>query len=162
MLVFLFLVDVQQLSVSKKELLPDDCSPRLDQKDLKLLQVKKEQEEADIIAFTFSPASVYSEDDDKKPQSSEPHLNQTEESRDSAGPKPGLDLCLESNHGDKTSDASEKDSIDGNWEESGERLSALNCLRNQNVSVGNRRRENGKKLTAALTVVKQSTTVCIC
>lgn len=139
MLVFLFPVDIHQLSIIKKEVSPDNWSPRLDHKDLKLPQIKKEQEEADIIAFTFSPASVYSEDDEEKPQSSERHLNHTEEITDFAGPKPDLDSCLESNHEDKTSDASEDD-----------------------VSDGDRRRENSKTFTAALIVVKQSTTGCIC
>lgn len=157
-----FPADVRQQILVKKEASSENWRPRREQEDQKLPHIKEEQEAADIIAFTFSPASLKHEVGEEKHQSSELHLNQTEESRDPARPEPDLDQWLESNHEDKISDASEKDAGDENWEESHERLSGINSVRNQNVSVDDTRCETGKKLNSALNVIKQSTTGRIC
>lgn len=61
--------------------------------------IKEEQEEVDIIKFTFSPVAVKSEEDEEKPESSKLHHTLTEKRRDSVGgedagrpaPDPGLD-----------------------------------------------------------------------
>lgn len=106
---FPFPAEVQQLSTIKIEVSPEKYSPSLDQEDPKTHLIKKEQEE-DIIKFTFSPVSVKSEDDKEKPQSSQFHLFQNEENKDSIDPDP----YLQCNSKDKTSDSSETDVSDGN------------------------------------------------
>ncbi|CAG5887873.1 unnamed protein product [Menidia menidia] len=94
----------------------------MDQEDPKTPQIKEEEEEGDIIEFTFGPIDVKSEDgEEEQPQSSEFLHNQTEEDRDSS---PGQ--CLESDTEDKTLQSSETDVSEGHWDDSGEAQSGLN------------------------------------
>ncbi|MED6252191.1 hypothetical protein ATANTOWER_008252, partial [Ataeniobius toweri] len=81
--------------------------PRLDQEDLKPPHIKEEQDDGEIVEFIFSPVPVKNEDGEEKPQLSEIHQSQAEESRDSVGP--------ESYDENKTSDSVETDISDGNW-----------------------------------------------
>ncbi|XP_032436485.1 piggyBac transposable element-derived protein 2-like [Xiphophorus hellerii] len=109
--------DVHQLIVIKEE-----EKWKSDQEDQKPPQVKEEQEGKKITELIFNPVPVKSEDEEEKPQLPELHHNQTKENRDFVGPEP--DQQLESDGEDETSDSSsessETDVSDGNWEESSE------------------------------------------
>uniref|UniRef100_A0A8P4JXE2 C2H2-type domain-containing protein n=1 Tax=Dicentrarchus labrax TaxID=13489 RepID=A0A8P4JXE2_DICLA len=97
--------DVQQLSLSKEEVPPEqqqEWRPSLDQEDPEPPHIKEEQEEVgtsqegeQLQGFTFTPVPVKSEDDDdeEKPQSSQLHQRQTEQMEtddreDCGGPEP--------------------------------------------------------------------------
>ncbi|XP_047238784.1 THAP domain-containing protein 1-like isoform X3 [Girardinichthys multiradiatus] len=133
--------NIQHLLVIKEELPAEEqnCSPKPEPEDQKPPQIKEEQEEAEITESKFSPVPVKSEDDEEKPQFPELHHNQTEVNIDSAGPD--QDECLESDVEDKTSDSSsessETDVSDGNWEESSETQSGLDSVKHK-VRVGYR------------------------
>ncbi|XP_047238792.1 gastrula zinc finger protein XlCGF8.2DB-like [Girardinichthys multiradiatus] len=132
--------DVQQLLMIKEELLVEEqnWSPRPDLVDQKPPQVKKEQEDAEITEFTFSPVNVKSEENEEKPQLSELLYSQTGGNTEYMG----SDQCLPSDDEDKTSNcSSETDVSDGNWEES-ESQSGLDSVKNNEVPFG----EKGKKL----------------
>ncbi|XP_033984263.1 uncharacterized protein LOC117480954, partial [Trematomus bernacchii] len=112
--------DVQLLVVVKEDVLPDqqDWSTSLDQEDpeppphikqeqeeLRISQEREqlqELEEADITKSTFTPDPVKSEDDEEKPQSSQPHQRQTEhmeteaDGDDCRGPEPARNSDPES------------------------------------------------------------------
>ncbi|XP_034043147.1 uncharacterized protein LOC117525397 isoform X2 [Thalassophryne amazonica] len=74
--------DVQQVLKVKAEVPPDQqgWSSSLDQEDPDPTYVKEEQEETDVIKFTLTHVQVKSEHEEK-PQSSQLHRTQTEESR---------------------------------------------------------------------------------
>ncbi|KAM4725582.1 uncharacterized protein FYW61_013675 isoform 2-T3 [Anableps anableps] len=116
--------DVQQLMGIKEE---ENWSPSPDLEDQKPPQIKEEQQENEITELPFNPVPVKSEDEEEKPQLPELHHSQAEENRDLVGPEP--DQYLESDVEDKTSDSSsessETDVSDGNWEESSEAQSGL-------------------------------------
>ncbi|XP_073337755.1 uncharacterized protein [Pagrus major] len=89
--------DVQQLSVSKEEVPPEqqECSSSLDQEEPEPPRIKEEQEELwtnqeedDVTRFTFTPVPVKSEDDDdeEKPQSSQ--METEADGEDCGGPEP--------------------------------------------------------------------------
>ncbi|XP_071058508.1 zinc finger protein 892-like isoform X1 [Pseudochaenichthys georgianus] len=123
----------QQLVVVKEELLPDqqECSTSLDQEHPEPPpHIKQEQEgeqlqeleEADITKSTFTPDPVKSEDDEEKPQSSQPHQRQTEhmeteaDGDDCRGPEPARNSdpenSLQPETEDHTEDSSEPDTGD--------------------------------------------------
>ncbi|XP_071062126.1 zinc finger and BTB domain-containing protein 17-like [Pseudochaenichthys georgianus] len=133
--------DVQQLVVVKEELLPDqqECSTSLDQEDPEPPpHIKQEQEgeqlqeleEADITKSTFTPDPVKSEDDEEKPQSSQPHQRQTEhmeteaDGDDCRGPEPARnsdpESSLQPKTEDHTGDSSEPDTGDSSEPDTGD------------------------------------------
>ncbi|XP_078126165.1 uncharacterized protein LOC144530458 isoform X1 [Sander vitreus] len=150
--------DVQQLSVSKEEVPPEqwEWSPSLDQQHPEPPHIKEEQEElwisqereqlqgleeADITKFPFTPVPVKSEDDEEKPQPSQLHQRQTEQMEteadreDCGGPEPARnsdpDIALHINTDDQTGDSSEPETDDSyEWKETGEAQSGLNSLEN--------------------------------
>ncbi|XP_034057134.1 zinc finger protein 271-like [Gymnodraco acuticeps] len=157
--------DVQQLVVVKEELLPDqqEWSTSLDQEDpeppphIKLEQEGEqlqELEEADITKSTFTPDPVKSEDDEEKPQSSQPHQRQTEHMKteadgdDCRGPEPARNSDPESSLHPKTEDhtgdsSDTEDSAD--WKETREPASGSNSLKNRHESVSDPQRSAEKK-----------------
>ncbi|XP_071058625.1 zinc finger protein 664-like [Pseudochaenichthys georgianus] len=154
--------DVQQLVVVKEELLPDqqEWSTSLDQEDpeppphikqeQEELRVSEEVEEADITKSTFTPDPVKSEDDEEKPQSSQPHQRQTEhmeteaDGDDCRRPEPARNSDPESSLQPKTEDhtghSSEPDTEDSaDWKETREPASGSNSLKNRHESVSDSR-----------------------
>ncbi|KAM4550331.1 uncharacterized protein V3H82_019473 isoform 2-T2 [Fundulus diaphanus] len=123
--------DIQQLVVIKEEVPAEEqnSSPRPDQEDQEPPKVKEEPEDAEIMQFIFDPVSVKSEDEEEKPQ-----LPEVEQTRDDAGPEP--DEGLETDEDDKSSDSSETDISDGNWEDSSEAESGSDSVRNNEFPVG--------------------------
>ncbi|XP_045914730.1 oocyte zinc finger protein XlCOF7.1-like isoform X1 [Micropterus dolomieu] len=111
----------------------EEWSPSLDQEDPVPPHIKEEQEElwtsveeADITKFPFTPVPVKSEEgDEEKPQSSQLHQSQTEQmeteanGEDCGGPEPARnsdpDTYLQPVSDDRTSDSSETDDSDKNW-----------------------------------------------
>ncbi|XP_056224911.1 zinc finger protein 3-like [Seriola aureovittata] len=92
--------DVQYLFLIKEEV-PPELSPRLDQEEPKSPNIKEEQEElrtsqegeqlqrleeADDAMVPLTPVHVKTEDDEEKPQSSQPHRSRTERSREAEPP----------------------------------------------------------------------------
>ncbi|XP_017285163.3 zinc finger protein 605 [Kryptolebias marmoratus] len=127
--------DVQQLMMTE-EFPPEeqDWSPRLDQESENPTDFKLETEKTDITKSSSVPKKK--EDNEEKPQSSEFHLNQTEEDRDSVGPDP--DQYFESDAEDKTSN-------DGNWEDS-EPQSDLHSVETDKLTVGNSTYDSSNKV----------------
>ncbi|XP_078126163.1 uncharacterized protein LOC144530456 [Sander vitreus] len=153
--------DVQQLSVSKEEVPPEqwEWSPSLDQQHPEPPHIKEEQEElwisqereqlqgleeADITKFPFTPVPVKSEDDEEKPQPSQLHQRQTEQMEteadreDCGGPEPARnsdpDIALHINTEDQTGDSSEPETDDSyEWKETGEAQSGLKSLEKKAV-----------------------------
>ncbi|XP_059205239.1 zinc finger protein 619-like [Centropristis striata] len=129
--------DVQQLLVVKEEFPSEQqersCSLDQDQEDPEPPHIKVEQEEpwtsqqgeqlqgleeADITTFTFTPVPVKSDEDEEKPQSSQ--LHQT--------------------------DSSEPETDDsGDWKETREPQSGLNCLKKDDGPVRDSRFSAGEK-----------------
>ncbi|XP_071058304.1 zinc finger protein 892-like [Pseudochaenichthys georgianus] len=174
--------DVQQLVAVKEEVPPDqqEWSTSLDQEDAEPPpHIKQEQEElrisqegeqlqeleeADITKSTFTPDPVKSEDDEEKPQSSQPHQRQTEhieteaDGDDCQGPEPArnsdpessLQPKTEDDTGDSsepyTGDSSEPNTEDSaDWKETREPASGSNSLKNIHESVSDPRRSAEKK-----------------
>ncbi|XP_073345319.1 uncharacterized protein [Pagrus major] len=89
--------DFQQLLVINEVVSPE-WRPSLDQEDPDTVHIKEElcnsqegeqlhgQEDAYMTSFPFTAVTVKSEDDEKKPQSSQLHLSQVEENRDAEPP----------------------------------------------------------------------------
>ncbi|XP_013867069.1 zinc finger protein 572, partial [Austrofundulus limnaeus] len=138
--------DVQQLLVVKGEFPPEQQNrfPSLDQEDQIPPQIKQEQEEADVTEFIFRPVSVKSEDDEEKPQYLFP--SETVKNRHFVGPELHQVQYLESDFKDKTSDSSETDVSDGNWEKSNEPQSGLNSVKNNQVPVSETKCESSKNI----------------
>ncbi|XP_044028253.1 zinc finger protein 569-like [Siniperca chuatsi] len=163
--------DVQQLSLSREEVPPEqqEWSPSLDQ-DPEPPHIKEEQaelwisqegeqlqglEEVDITKFPFTPVPVKSEEDEEKPQSSQLHQSQTEQmetgadGEDCGGPGPARnsdpDTHLQPETDDNTSDSSETEHSDWDWEETREPQSGLNSLKRNKVSKSGLRCSTGKK-----------------
>ncbi|XP_034054378.1 zinc finger protein 32-like isoform X2 [Gymnodraco acuticeps] len=139
---------VQLLVVVKEEVLPDqqEWSTSLDQEDPEPPpHIKQEQEElrisqegeqlqeleeADITKPTFTPDPVKSEDDEEKPQSSQPHQRQTEHMKteadgdDCQGPEPtrnsDLESSLQPKTEDDTGDSTEPDTGDSSEPDTGD------------------------------------------
>ncbi|XP_072226739.1 uncharacterized protein [Leuresthes tenuis] len=91
--------------------------------------IKEEEEEADIT-LSFCPVLMKSEDDEEKPQPSQRYRSLTEEDRNSVVEE---DCCEPEPHlqcADRTSESSETDVSDGDWEESSEALADLNSAIN--------------------------------
>ncbi|KAI4793911.1 hypothetical protein KUCAC02_032404 [Chaenocephalus aceratus] len=166
--------DVQQLVVVKEEPPPDqqEGSTSLDQEDPEPPpHIKQEQEgeqlqeleEADITKSTFTPDPVKSEDDEEKPQSSQPHQRQTDHMETEAGgedcggpeparnsdPKSSLQPKTEDHTGDSsedTEDSSEPDAEDSaDWKETREPASGSSSLKHRQESVSDPRRSAGEK-----------------
>ncbi|XP_030597782.1 zinc finger and SCAN domain-containing protein 2-like [Archocentrus centrarchus] len=93
-------------------------------------QIKEEPEEADITTLLFSQAPVKSEEVKEKPQTSQLHLSHPEENKNHPN------LCLQ------TSDSSETDVSDGDWEETNENQLDSNC---SETPAGDSRCEDGQK-----------------
>uniref|UniRef100_A0A3B4VD75 C2H2-type domain-containing protein n=1 Tax=Seriola dumerili TaxID=41447 RepID=A0A3B4VD75_SERDU len=98
--VSLFPAGVQHLLMIEEEV-PPELSLSLDQEEPKSPNIKEEQEElwtsqegeqlpgleeADGTKVPLTPVHVKSEDDEEKPQSSQPHRSRTEESREAEHP----------------------------------------------------------------------------
>ncbi|KAI3358272.1 hypothetical protein L3Q82_003269 [Scortum barcoo] len=134
-----------QLKVIVGEEEQQDWSSSLDQEDPEPPHIKEEQEEvwssqegeqlqgleeADISKFPFTPVPVKSEDDEEKPQSSQLHQTHTEQmetgadGEDCGGPEPARnsdpDQYLQPVSDVKTSDSSETEVSDDDWEETRE------------------------------------------
>uniref|UniRef100_A0A8P4KIS5 C2H2-type domain-containing protein n=1 Tax=Dicentrarchus labrax TaxID=13489 RepID=A0A8P4KIS5_DICLA len=129
-----FPADVQQLSVIKEEVPPEqqqEWRPSLDQEEPP--HIKEEQEEVrtsqegeQLQGFTFTPVPVKSEDDDdeEKPQSSQLHQRQTEQmetddGEDCGGPEPARnsdpDEHLQPVSEDNSPDSTDTDDSDCDW-----------------------------------------------
>ncbi|KAI3358270.1 hypothetical protein L3Q82_003267 [Scortum barcoo] len=112
-------------------------------------------EEADISKFPFTPVPVKSEDDEEKPQSSQLHQTHTEQmetgadGEDCGGPEPARnsdpDQHLQPDADEKLSDSSETEDSDDDWKETREAQSGLNCPKNNEFSVSDKRCIIGKK-----------------
>ncbi|XP_037548938.1 oocyte zinc finger protein XlCOF22 [Nematolebias whitei] len=104
--------NVQQLFVIKEEFQPEQQNwcPSLDQEDQKPPGFKPGKMESDISEVTFSPDLVNFEEDE--------------------------DPDLYSDSKDQSSDFSEIEVSDGNWEDISESQSALNPVRNDKIPVG--------------------------
>ncbi|XP_041664311.1 zinc finger protein 135-like [Cheilinus undulatus] len=171
--------DVQQLVVKEEEVLPEQLersSSWNQEEPLEPAHIKEEQEElwinqerehlqgaeeSDIIAFTFNPASVKSEEEDgEKPQSSQLHEIQSEENRDpgylkteSVGEDCGgseadrdfnPDYHLQAVTLDKTSHLSGSDTDDSaDWEESYEPQEGLTQVQSKDRAVSDEKCETG-------------------
>uniref|UniRef100_UPI0037E779B8 zinc finger protein OZF-like n=1 Tax=Semicossyphus pulcher TaxID=241346 RepID=UPI0037E779B8 len=134
--------DVQQLLVREQEGPPEqqEWSPSLDQEDLTACQLMKKEleelsisqereqlqgpEEAHVTKFIFTPVPVKSEEDDEKPQASQLHQTQTEQSSDAEHLKTEAD----GEDCGKTSHSSQTEVSRCGWEETSEPQSGLNCL----------------------------------
>ncbi|XP_059205791.1 zinc finger protein 239-like [Centropristis striata] len=166
--------DVQKLLVVKEEF-PSEQQERscsLDQEDPEPPHIKVEPEEpwtsqegeqlqgleeADITKFTFTPVPVKSEEDEEKPQSSQLHQTQTEQmeteadGEDCGGPEPDRssdpDPHLQPDTDNEPADSSEPETDDsGDWKETREPQSGLNCLKKDRGPVGDSRFSAGEKL----------------
>ncbi|XP_034058958.1 oocyte zinc finger protein XlCOF8.4-like [Gymnodraco acuticeps] len=176
--------DVQVVVVVKEEVHPDqhEGSTSLDQEDpeppphikqeQEELRISEELEEADITKSTFTPDPVKSEDDEEKPQSSQPHQRQTEhmeteaDGDDCRGPEPARnsdpESSLQPKTEDHTGDSSEPDTGDSSepetedsskpdaehsaeWKETREPASGSNLLKNRHESVSDPRHSAEKK-----------------
>ncbi|XP_059205827.1 oocyte zinc finger protein XlCOF8.4-like isoform X1 [Centropristis striata] len=113
-------------------------------------------EEADINKFTFTPVPVKIEEDEEKPQSSKLHQTQTEwmeseaDEEDCAGPEPDRnsdpDPHLQPDTDDEPADSSEPETDDsGDWKETREPQSGLNCLKKDGGPVRDSRFSAGEK-----------------
>lgn len=133
--------DVQQLLVIKEEFPPEQQKqcPNLDQEDQTPPQIKEEQEETVISEFIFSPVRIKSEDDEEKPQYSYLHPSKTVTNQHFMEPELNQVQYMESDFKGKTSDSSETDISDGNWENSNEPQSGLNLVKNSEVPVSETR-----------------------
>ncbi|XP_018542121.1 zinc finger protein 135 [Lates calcarifer] len=159
--------DVEQL-LRKEEVPPEqqEWSPSLDQEDPEPPHIKEEQEEvwssqegeqlqgleeADITKFTFTPVPVKSEDDEEKPQSSEPHQSQTEENReDCGGPGPDRNLGPVIDYKASEFSVAEIEVSCDDWEETSEAQSGLKSLESNDGRVSEKPfscPECGKKFT---------------
>ncbi|XP_039978050.1 zinc finger protein 721-like [Xiphias gladius] len=144
------------------------------QEELQPPRIKEEQEEVgglepDITKFPFNPGSMKSEDDEEKPQTSQPHQSQTEENKeaeppssssteqmeteadgeDCGGPEPARnsnpDRHLQQDADDKASDSSEPDTDDSDfWKESRQHQSDLDSLTNNEIAESDVGCESGK------------------
>ncbi|XP_034749596.1 zinc finger protein 236-like isoform X3 [Etheostoma cragini] len=165
--------DVQQLSVSKEQVPPEqwDWSPSLDQQHPEPPHIKEEQqelwvsqereqlqglEEADSSKFPFTPVHVKSEDDEEKPQPSLLHQRQTEQmegeadGEDWGGPEPAKnsdpDRHPEPKTDDQTGDSSEPETDDSeDQEDTAKAQSNLKSLKKDDVPVSDTQSSTGKK-----------------
>ncbi|KAM4538933.1 uncharacterized protein PAE49_019922 [Odontesthes bonariensis] len=106
----------------------DEMQERSSSLDQQNPGIKEEEEEADITKLSFCLFPVKSEDNEEKLQSSQLHHGPTEEDRNSfGGPESGPVQCLEPEG--ETSESSETDVSDGDWEESSEARFGLNSVK---------------------------------
>ncbi|XP_059205819.1 zinc finger protein 333-like [Centropristis striata] len=143
--------DVQQLLVSEGEVPSEQqersCSLDQDQEEPEPPHIKEEQGEPwtsqegeQLQGLTFTPVPVKSEEDEEIPQSSQLHQTQTEQmeteadGEDCGGPEPdrnsGPDPHLQPDSKEEPADSSETETDDsGDWKETREPQSGLNCLK---------------------------------
>ncbi|CAB1436151.1 unnamed protein product [Pleuronectes platessa] len=129
-------VDVQPLMVNKEEVPPEQqqWSPLVDKEDQEPPHIEEKQEEqwtnqegeqlqqleqADI-KFPWTAVTMKSEEDEEKPDLSELHQSQTEESRADCGEQEparnsGPDGHLQQGTEDKTEDSSETEDSEDDW-----------------------------------------------
>ncbi|XP_022622381.1 trichohyalin-like [Seriola dumerili] len=167
--------DLQYLFVIKEEV-PLELSPRLDQEEPENPRLKEEQEElwtsqegeqlqrleeVDDAKVPLTPVHVKNEDDEEKPQSSQPHRSRTEEIREAEPPsnssaqqmeteadgedcgkyKPDRNVdphChLQPDTDEKVSESSETEDSDIDWKETKARFKGQTNLRWQtNIHTG--------------------------
>ncbi|XP_034024525.1 zinc finger protein 350-like [Thalassophryne amazonica] len=180
--VCLYRADPQQLLVNKDDVIPEhqEHTMNLVQNDSRPTNIKVEQKElwvsqegkqlhglreADITKFPFTVVSVKSENEDEKPQSSQVHQSQRDESTEAEpvassstahrtlttqvdckgygerqpASNSGPDSPLQPNTSGSSLDSSETDSY--KWKQIKKCSSGFNCLKNSKVSVGH----NGSK-----------------